>query len=645
MDRSPSTPRREADRAAMGARAALLAVLMMLLAPPADGTPGAQEPATFAAARRAAEQAHLAHQIPREHELLLLALRLGGPPEEMAWTERRVALLEWRYGARPEVARERLRRVTSGPAAAEAWLALARLELAAQQFAASRAAADRALFAADTLQLQTAAQLARSEALVAEAVAARRQGEAGNIEQVSTSIPTLVTISASRPGSLHEARLLLQAGLLTDRGDVARAALDDYYHLGPGSAAPSAIGDAIHDLRRLLPKLPPPAPEQLVEALRGARLVAEAELVALDPRHAEAVANQPRVRELLVYAAAVHQLRREVEEYYRLLSLGPTDSTALTDATRAAAMRVWDEIHGEDAPPPADDEELWRLLEQRFGVFVRLARTPPRFDLHMGYSLIDEIRVVEQYGRTAELRFVLVDNMVSQGFTDWAWEGRTGTRSYASPTAIYQIRSAQVPDTLFAWQAVSDPRLRGSIERRMREESQRDDGRARVDPTGYLPGLSMRLLHQGRIALYDELVQRGLAGDELRTSFIGEYGSAVREASVIAHEGRHALDLRDSARYRREVAAKLSEVAFAPRPRLALTAIFDSTIGTATPHGRANSSIMEGLYAWMDTYRAEVAGFDPARPLLPQFDLLTDEQIREAFRSLDPYLAMQRESR
>ncbi len=85
----------------------------------------------------------------------------------------------------------------------------------------------------------------------------------------------------------------------------------------------------------------------------------------------------------------------------------------------------------------------------------------------------------------------------------------------------------------------------------------------------------------------------------------------------------------------REFRAKLSEVAFAPEPRLALGAIIDTNIGDSTPHGRANLRIMQGLVQWIAAHAAEIRGFDLSRPALPQLDKLTDDQLRAAFRSMD----------
>ena len=84
--------------------------------------------------------------------------------------------------------------------------------------------------------------------------------------------------------------------------------------------------------------------------------------------------------------------------------------------------------------------------------------------------------------------------------------------------------------------------------------------------------------------------------------------------------------------------AKCSAVVFAPDPLLVLGNIFNATIGQpGNPSGLANERIMKGLAAWMEARVAEIPTLDRSRPLLPQFDCLTDEQMREAFRSMDPW--------
>jgi hypothetical protein len=168
-------------------------------------------------------------------------------------------------------------------------------------------------------------------------------------------------------------------------------------------------------------------------------------------------------------------------------------------------------------------------------------------------------------------------------------------------------------------------------------ESALDEERAAREPAGYLPGLAMRLRHQGLERLQERLREAGLEGENLQLAFLAALERATLESSIFAHEGRHVLQQQRARNAGSgEFFAKLSEVAFAPEPRLALGAIFSANIGDRTPHGRANQKIMKGLVSWMKMHAGEVPKLDPERPLLPQFDRLTDDQIRAAFRSMDP---------
>jgi hypothetical protein len=138
----------------------------------------------------------------------------------------------------------------------------------------------------------------------------------------------------------------------------------------------------------------------------------------------------------------------------------------------------------------------------------------------------------------------------------------------------------------------------------------------------------------------DSLRARGLAGAGLRRAFVAAYDQAAVRSDIFAHEGRHAIDHRlhlvlTAAEL--EYRAKLSEIAFAPVPRMALAAIFQPSAGDPTPHGQANTRALRGLDAWMRAHVHEIRGIDPSRPLLPQAPLLSDDQIRAAFRSLDPF--------
>ena len=58
--------------------------------------------------------------------------------------------------------------------------------------------------------------------------------------------------------------------------------------------------------------------------------------------------------------------------------------------------------------------------------------------------------------------------------------------------------------------------------------------------------------------------------------------------------------------------------------------------GKDNPSGEAAGRDHAGVVEWMKADSAEITALDVDRPLLPQAHLLTDEQIGEAFRSMDP---------
>jgi hypothetical protein len=182
---------------------------------------------------------------------------------------------------------------------------------------------------------------------------------------------------------------------------------------------------------------------------------------------------------------------------------------------------------------------------------------------------------------------------------------------------------------------VSDAEVRAEYERDAARETQRDTTR---DPLTAPIGMTMRMRMQTNDALLAELKAKGLAGDALRSAFLGRARDDLFASSILAHEGRHAIDhkegIKDSAEL--EFNAKLSEVAFAPSPRRAVISGILVNLDPSSPHGKANRRIFKGLSEWMHTHAGEIAGLDTSKPLLAQFDKLTDEHMRAAFRSMDP---------
>ena len=150
----------------------------------------------------------------------------------------------------------------------------------------------------------------------------------------------------------------------------------------------------------------------------------------------------------------------------------------------------------------------------------------------------------------------------------------------------------------------------------------------------------MRLQRRAYTQIFEGL--EGLPEQERRAAFTRELSRRTHASSILAHEGRHAIDKRTPLSFLRrhaekEYRAKLSEVALAPDPGLALTGgILSANIGGSSNHGQANERIVKVLVGWMRAHEHQIQGLDSSRPHLPQLDLLTDEQLRAAVRESDP---------
>jgi len=143
--------------------------------------------------------------------------------------------------------------------------------------------------------------------------------------------------------------------------------------------------------------------------------------------------------------------------------------------------------------------------------------------------------------------------------------------------------------------------------------------------------MALRLRRQYLTRLHDEVKQR--------ETFIARAEGDRFQSSILLHEGRHAIDAAEKfngSAADREYRAKLSEVALAGAPRDALGVIFAGVVGGKSPHGEATERLARGLIGWMQVHRTEIHDLK-AGNLMTQIDVLTDDQIRAAARSLDPF--------
>ena len=594
--------------------------------------------------------------IPRSGDLMeqvLLSPRTSVEDRVRALSH--LATIDWRYHEDHESARGRLDSAGAlGARPFEVAHDRFRLELDAGRFDAAREAAAAAMKLAGTLSERTRAGAAFGTAVyrgAVEGVLDRGGPEAAphppGKERLAEASRVLMEALADEPGSLVPARVLIGIAILLEDGPSALRAWESYFRVPRGAKASGMLAPHHETLERILPHwrggpLGTGERAELVLALAGSRFFEYAALLALDPRvpTTEILAADPRVSDAIAYYRFIRGVAAITEDYYRATALGKGYRLIFHRQLKDESNDLWSTLHWSGSQPEYSAERFESVIAERFGTVMNLGITSGYFDLHMGHRIVDDERTIEQYGRKATIRFLVLDSMVSNGYESWVWDDRAGHGGWATGSTIIQVREGYADGPLRAWGRSGDPAGREKFTELIEEKSAADDALARANPHAHLPGLELRLKLIAYDRILESLRRSGLRGNDLLLAFIAEYERRELESSMAAHEGRHAIDARSDERMtveEKEFRAKLSEVAFAVDPVLAISGgIIFRNIGGDTPHGAANERIMKGIVSWMEANRGSIEGFDGARPTLPQFDRLTDDQIRTIVRSMDP---------
>lgn len=525
-----------------------------------------------------------------------------------------LANIEWRIDQNFDAAAARLKPIAeqSTEQRSRALVEWARSERTRKRFADAAALARRAIDAAKTSDDTRTAQLSLAKTIVDSHRGATPAGE------LSEALSIAQPVVADEPGRIMPSLLLLDAALLAGDGNAALQGWHSYY---AGVIDSPLLASARKTLEAKLPAWHGAKDAELADALAASRLFEEATLVTTR-------AERP---ELFRYTTLLRDLTRLTDDYYRDVALHRASARTWHRALTDRGKQYWSEVHADGRA--YSDDALLDELSRKYGAVINLGETGDVSDMHAGHRVVDEQRNVEQYGHRATVDFIQLDTMISNGFESWSRDGTSQHGGWGSAAKIVQVRPAYADGPSRIWRRNTDPELRAKNDEKIAKETQLDWERAAKNPYAFLPGLARRMERDSNL--------RMIARAPSREAFLADYAAAVNESSIFAHEGRHAIDDKDEkikSAAELEFRAKLSEIAFARDPKLAMTGgILTEGIGENTPHGQADLRLMKGLVAWMTAHRSEIAGLDATRPLLPQLDKLSEEQLRAAARSMDPY--------
>ena len=453
----------------------------------------------------------------------------------------------------------------------------------------------------------------RRKSLIADAVADAR----------------LLTPDAGAEG----ARARLQISLLTNDAPSALAAWKDYFWLDD-SDAPQALAD-LGATRRFTRGLAGNATTtnklNLAELLMRAGFGEESRRYARTHSLPGSVAGNPTWKRLTAYWTERDKLTAEILRVNREFAHGRKDDKALETAAKSATASLM------KAAGATGDPQI--ALLKYYGLVGTVGLTNGYPSIHLGHVVENRDEQVTQYGHSAKIHFTAIDNMISNGFTSWLWDGSAMVGGWQSNGTIIQVRPAYVAGPLNAYRLTQDGPERQKLVARQAKRAAEDVAQLRQRPVATLDGLNDRLRLQAAEEVERSAGKKSADKRDLRRLFLAEYSRATFNHSIMIHEGRHAIDAslgvtgKDQSVL--EYDAKLAELALSDYPRMALENI-DRTLEGTGPHDIAGARLFDGYRKWMEAHTSEIAGYDPAIPALEQLDKLTDEQIREVARCLDP---------
>jgi hypothetical protein len=550
---------------------------------------------------------------------------------------RALARYAWQFDGDLAAARGELEAARGiGEQASALWAQQARIELAARRVPEALASAERALATARGATDRIEADLLTGHVLLA-------RGEPAALQRAAS---LLIAVLERRPGHAETSEALLGTALALDDGALVLEAWKSYFWIVDGGEVTPLLRAPLATLTALAPRW---RGQPLGEADRLALALALGRSRWFRP--AAQIARSlgavgPELEALMAYQAFTERVAQVNADFYPRIARGLRDYSAAYDAAvHAAAIPLWAAL---EPGKPFAPEPFFALIRARFGAEGYLGTTVGFHGMLVGHVIQDEQRTIEQYGYSSEFRYALIDRPLSTDFT--SWYGTTNVGGWGDASTMVQVRAAYTGEPFMRLAWVTDPDVRAVLIDQLARLRRDDLTLCAQDPYAPPASLANQLKLEASDRLHAQLVARGLRGRSLALAFVAESLRLNVEATVFAHEGRHALDQRHfPAEFaamsddERELRAKLSEVAFSSDPKLALTgSVIGARLDASTGHGRANQRFRRLIVDWMRDHGAEIAGLEPAVPLILQVNRLTNDQLRALVRSADPLATARR---
>lgn len=555
---------------------------------------------------------------------------------------RRLAHQDWKYYRDYALAKDRLREADSlGSEKHQTWMLLSRIARESQDFDEALDAALKAKEFAESQHEVNQANTEYAHGAYTSSVHQLAQGTPIDTKLLTKTATLLSQVLEADAGLPTPSKLLLGTALLINEGDHVLQAWQSYFQIQDIHATTPYLSAAAKKLFQVCTPwngkaLSVADQEVLIQALAASRFYEF--IPAYVQKQDNATRYSAKTRDAVVYSQHLQEIEKETNAYYRLIAIDQEDETAYREWLRGKSKELWDKLSftAERAFTPAD---FFKETEAHFGArgFTGSTGNYSGYVLALGHIVNQEKAHVEQYGYTPEFTYTQLDMMVSNGFSSWFWEHKA-IGGWATDNEIIRVREVYLNGPIDAWQIITD-----SVERRKTEKRIHAFlGNPSENQLETAKGLAAKLKFDAIHDLYDSLASKGLSGNTLKLAFLSTYEHYRMEASMLAHEGRHSIDQKympeafeNWSSEIREFRGKLSQIVFAPEPRLELPGMITSMTGDSG-HIKANKRIVDVAIEWITKNKEHISGYSDRKTPFSQLHLLTTEQLRECYRQADP---------
>ncbi len=555
---------------------------------------------------------------------------------------RRLAHQDWKYYQNYALAKERLLEADFiGNEKHDTWMLIGRIERESHHF---NEALEAALKARAFAQSENEVNKANTE--YANAVYAYSIDQVSNGVSIDTSLlahtsQLLSKVLETDAGLPSPSKMLLGIALLNNDGHNVMKAWQSYFQ--------------IQDIQRVNPYLKASAKklsqvcenwsgnmlsvsdqEMLIDALSASRFY-EFIPAYVTKNSAKSSYNQ-KTRDAITYSRYLKEVEKATNKYYRLIAVEQEDEDAYIDWLDNRRKELWDNLSFTAQNEYSEDDFL-KVTEEHFGArgFTGGTGNYSGYVLALGHIVNQEKAIVEQYGYKPEFTYTQIDMMVSNGFSSWFWENKA-IGGWATDNEIIRVREVYLSGPINAWKTATDPIERGKTEKVINEFL----ANSTQDQLEVAKGLAAKWRFDAIVDLYEDLASKGLSGAELKLAFLSKYEQYRTEASMLAHEGRHSIDQKYMpeefeawSNEIREFRGKLSQIIFAPEPRLELPGMVTSVVGDYG-HIKANQRIVDVAIEWIKENKEQISGYSDSKSAFSQLHLLTNDQIKECYKQADP---------